>query len=377
LYYTTGGGISQARNASAFAVKKLLKINCVLGEVYVTISENDNEGRTVMELISIKCTNCGATLKVANLRDKMHCDYCDCDFIIKNTPGGSQDQCENLYKRATMFLQDSDFARAREYFEKLLDLNPEDSRAHWGKVLVTLKCRDSNMLCRTNSVITGMNDYKNAVRFSSGQEQAEYINVGKWLDGKRFNANFQQTVAGIQHQQRLAAMPKWYENVGLIIVSLIFCFPAGLIFLWLYKGWSNKTKIIVTAVTCALMAVWFVGSLGFAAADQIRLDVIKSNIEAGNFEEAHGLLESEISRGPTTPDVYIVYADYYLARDKYEDAIKILETGIEKMSLTSNKRTLQEKIHSITQEFGEQLEQSEEPCPSTTKKPKITKPNDD
>ena len=45
-----------------------------------------------------------------------------------------------LLRRGYMFLEDKDWKRADEYFEKVLDLEPENGKAYLGKLLATLKC---------------------------------------------------------------------------------------------------------------------------------------------------------------------------------------------------------------------------------------------
>lgn len=52
-----------------------------------------------------------------------------------------------------------------------------------------------------------------------------------------------------------AAPLKWYENVGIVVLCLICCWPIGLAFVWMNRSWKQKTKIIVTAVVVGLMVV--------------------------------------------------------------------------------------------------------------------------
>ncbi|MDR0462665.1 MAG: zinc ribbon domain-containing protein [Pseudomonadales bacterium] len=41
---------------------------------------------------------------------------------------------------------------------------------------------------------------------------------------------------------------KWYKETWGIVLSLIFCFPVGLVLMWLYTKWDKKVKIAITAV---------------------------------------------------------------------------------------------------------------------------------
>jgi hypothetical protein len=49
-----------------------------------------------------------------------------------------------------------------------------------------------------------------------------------------------------------AGKSAWYENVAIVILSLFCCWPIGLIFVWLNKSWTTKTKTIITAVIIGL-----------------------------------------------------------------------------------------------------------------------------
>ncbi len=59
-----------------------------------------------------------------------------------------------------------------------------------------------------------------------------------------------------------ATKPAWYENVAIVILALFCCSPLGLIFVWLNKSWTNKTKTIITAVIIGLaVAGGIIGAL--------------------------------------------------------------------------------------------------------------------
>ena len=47
----------------------------------------------------------------------------------------------------------------------------------------------------------------------------------------------------------------WYERTWVLALSLLFCFPIGLILLWVNKRFTPTTKIIVTAVVLAIALI--------------------------------------------------------------------------------------------------------------------------
>ncbi|MSZ89411.1 MAG: DUF4352 domain-containing protein [Actinobacteria bacterium] len=48
---------------------------------------------------------------------------------------------------------------------------------------------------------------------------------------------------------------KWFEAVGIVILSLVCCGPLGLVLLWTSKKFTQKTKLIVTGVIVGLILV--------------------------------------------------------------------------------------------------------------------------
>ena len=74
-----------------------------------------------------------------------------------------------LTKRGYIYLEDKDFVKADEYFDKALDENPEDSKAYLGKFLVTMRISSvaeiDNYLIRIDT----FKDFERAVRFADAQ----------------------------------------------------------------------------------------------------------------------------------------------------------------------------------------------------------------
>lgn len=42
--------------------------------------------------------------------------------------------------------------------------------------------------------------------------------------------------------------PAWYYQPGTVVVSLLFCFPIGLVLMWSGKLWSQTARIVVSAI---------------------------------------------------------------------------------------------------------------------------------
>ena len=70
-----------------------------------------------------------------------------------------------LLKRAFMFLEDGDFARADEFCEQVLNLEPENGEAYLGKLMAELEVRKRDDLKDQPEPFDDRNNYKKAMRF--------------------------------------------------------------------------------------------------------------------------------------------------------------------------------------------------------------------
>ena len=71
-----------------------------------------------------------------------------------------------LLKRAFMFLEDGDFARADEFCEQVLNQDPENAAAYLGKLMAELKVRKQEDLADCEQPFDESNNYKKAIRFA-------------------------------------------------------------------------------------------------------------------------------------------------------------------------------------------------------------------
>ena len=78
--------------------------------------------------------------------------------------------------------------------------------------------------------------------------------------------------------------PSWYENVAIVIIALFCCAPLGLIFVWLNKSWTNKTKTIITAVIIGLAVVGAI--IGAVSGGSSSTDASAPATTAGNSSQA-------------------------------------------------------------------------------------------
>lgn len=86
-----------------------------------------------------------------------------------NAPGVT-----SLLKRAALFLEDGDTASAREYYDRVLDIDPECAEAYMGKVGAETGCRKESDLGALNYCVDMRGDWQKAVRFASAGQKQKY-----------------------------------------------------------------------------------------------------------------------------------------------------------------------------------------------------------
>lgn len=89
--------------------------------------------------------------------------------VETNAPGVT-----SLLKRAALFLEDGDTASAREYYDRVLDIDPECAEAYMGKVCAETGCRKESDLGTLNYCVDMRGDWQKAVRFASAGQKQKY-----------------------------------------------------------------------------------------------------------------------------------------------------------------------------------------------------------
>lgn len=147
-----------------------------------------------MSIEVVKCPQCGENASIDNKRDFGFCSYCG--FKIENQkPAPSPTEAptaDSLLTRAELFLEEKNYEKADEYFNKVLDINPKNSRAYWGMLICKTSALNIEKSAQKPQNIEDFNEYKNAVRFAENEEIRQfYIDMAnkfqsdidlKWAD---------------------------------------------------------------------------------------------------------------------------------------------------------------------------------------------------
>ena len=89
------------------------------------------------------------------------------------TQGGGNTNTESLIKRAFLFLEDSNWSSANEYFDKVLDVDPENAEAYLGKLMAELNIQERKGLADCEQPLDNNGNYQKAVRFGNDKLVSE------------------------------------------------------------------------------------------------------------------------------------------------------------------------------------------------------------
>ena len=89
-----------------------------------------------------------------------------------------------LLERAFMFLEDGDWAKADDFCEQVLNLEPKNALAYLGKLMAELKVRKREQLKDQAQPFDDRNNYQKALRFADGKLKAELSGVIAFINDR-------------------------------------------------------------------------------------------------------------------------------------------------------------------------------------------------
>ncbi len=133
---------------------------------------------------AVNCPNCGAAITSIPDRGSFFCQYCGAKIVKDktfievsgNVTVAGMASVASLLERGYLFLEDNDYEHADEYFERVLDADPECSKAYIGKLLVQKRCRNTNEFIRSYYYqIDRLELFQKALRFANDDEYDELM----------------------------------------------------------------------------------------------------------------------------------------------------------------------------------------------------------
>ncbi len=94
------------------------------------------------------------------------------DQKTNNPKNDSDNTTSPLLKRVFMFLEDGDFESADEYCERVLDIDPECSKAYIGKLMVKYQCHTAEDLLSVGQDFSTTGHYKRILKYGTSDEIA-------------------------------------------------------------------------------------------------------------------------------------------------------------------------------------------------------------
>ena len=104
-------------------------------------------------------------------------------------------QKEPVMKRAFMFLEDGDFQRAYQYFERVLDMDPECAQAYLGSLMAELKARKPEDLKNCVQPFDNLNNYQKILRFGDEELKETLESYIEHIKNRNANMNFEKVYA--------------------------------------------------------------------------------------------------------------------------------------------------------------------------------------
>lgn len=102
---------------------------------------------------------------IRGIKKILHKDEPKPQTVAQPTAAVPANNVAPLLKRAFMFLEDGDFARADDFCEQVLNIDPENGRAYLGKLMVDLQVRRESDLKNHSQPFDGESNYQKIMRF--------------------------------------------------------------------------------------------------------------------------------------------------------------------------------------------------------------------
>jgi hypothetical protein len=115
---------------------------------------------------------------------------------------------EPLLKRAFMFLEDSDFARADDFCEQVLNIDPECAEAYLGKLMVELGINKREALKNAENPFDNKNIYQKIIRYGDTELKAELEGYIEYIKDRNERAR----IEGIYNQGKDAMSSYSFER---------------------------------------------------------------------------------------------------------------------------------------------------------------------
>lgn len=151
-----------------------------------------------MNAQTLTCKSCGAPIDYRDGEETAVCGYCGTvNRLVEDAPpekpaaaapvGGAVagDRTEALLKRGFLFLENSEPDRAKQYFEKVLELDPEEYRAYLGCLMIELSVKEEREILSVDVNLESLKNYRQARRFAPREKRAVLDGYPRIIQNRR------------------------------------------------------------------------------------------------------------------------------------------------------------------------------------------------
>lgn len=125
-----------------------------------------------------------------------------------------------LLQRVFIFLEDGDWESADEYCEKVLDLEPRNATAYFGKLMAELKVRSQNELVNCNTVLEKNGNYQKAVRFADQELKERLMGINQSIQERMEKELVQGTYNKALSSKNTASTEEEYKKAAAIFETI-------------------------------------------------------------------------------------------------------------------------------------------------------------
>lgn len=137
----------------------------------------------------LKCKMCGGSLEVQEGTTVFQCEYCG---STQTLPSVTDETLQMLFNRANILRMKSEFDKAADIYEKILQTKDDEAEAYWGLILCKYGIEyveDPSTFKRVPTchrasydVVTVDEDYKNALKYADAFQRSIYESEASAID---------------------------------------------------------------------------------------------------------------------------------------------------------------------------------------------------
>lgn len=258
------------------------------------------------------------------------------DTTITESSPNANANVAPLLKRAFMFLEDGDWTSADKYCERVLDIDPENAQAYFGKLMAELHVKKQDMLKDQAEPFNDSINYQKAIRFADENFKTVLTGYIEYINTRNENARLEGIYNQATSTMRSAKNSAEYEDAANIFKTILNYKDSEILVAKCHEkaeiarkeaariAKRNKKMVsIATPIVCAIIAFMIV--LNTVIIPNNKYDDASALMEAGKYIDAISAFEA--LNGYRDSEDKITECNTAIMDSKYNDALALMETG--------------------------------------------------